>query len=155
MALWLKIILIILVIAVVILGLLYYFGTKLQKKQNEQQAMMEAMAQTVSMLVIDKKRMKFKDAGFPKMVYDQSPKYMRRAKVPVVKAKIGPKIMTMMCDEKVFQVLPVKQEAKVVISGIYITSVKSVRGSGITPPPQKKKGLFGRKKDKTDKTTKK
>ena len=149
MPLWLTIILIILAVVAAILVVLYFVGTKLQKKQAEQQSMMEAMAQTVSMLVIDKKRMKLKDAGFPPMVYEQTPKYLRRAKVPVVKAKVGPRIMTLMCDEKVFAVLPVKQEAKVVVSGIYITAIKSVRGSGITPPPSKKK-----KKDrKADKQT--
>ncbi|MCD2492085.1 hypothetical protein LQE92_05525 [Lacrimispora sp. NSJ-141] len=142
MALWLKIVIIVLVIVVAALVALYILGTKMQKKQAEQQSMMEAMAQTVSMLVIDKKRLKIKDAGFPKMVYEQTPKYLRRAKVPVVKAKVGPKIMTLMCDEQAFAVLPIKQEAKVVISGIYITSVKSVRGSIVAPP--KKKGLFAR-----------
>ena len=145
MPLWLTIVLIILAVLVAILAGLYFLGTKMQKKQAQQQSMMEAMAQTVSMLVIDKKRLKLKDAGLPKMVYEQTPKYLRRAKVPIVKAKIGPKIMTMMCDEKAFAVLPVKQEAKVVVSGIYITAVKSVRGGAITPPPKKKK-RFGRKK---------
>ncbi len=146
MPLWLKIILIILVIVVAVLVVLYFVGSKLQKKQAQQQSMMEAMAQTVSMLIIDKKHMKLRDAGFPKMVYEQTPKYLRRAKVPVVKAKIGPKIMTLMCDEKVFAVLPIKQEAKVIVSGIYITAVKSVRGASITPPPSKKK----RRKDKKE-----
>ena len=146
MPLWLTIVLIILAVLVGILAVLYFLGTKMQKKQAQQQSMMEAMAQTVSMLVIDKKRLKLKDAGFPKMVYEQTPKYLRRAKVPVVKAKIGPKIMTLMCDEKVFAVLPIKQEAKVVVSGIYITSVKSIRGASIVSTPKKKK-RFGRKKD--------
>lgn len=146
MPLWLTIVLIILAILVAALVALYFLGTKMQKKQAQQQSMMEAMAQTVSMLIIDKKRLKLKDAGLPKMVYEQTPKYLRRAKVPIVKAKVGPKIMTMMCDEKVFSVLPIKQEAKVVVSGIYITAVKSVRGGVITPPPKKKK-RFGRKKD--------
>ena len=149
MALWLKIVIIVLVVIIAVLAILYILGTKMQKRQAQQQSVMEAMAQTVSMLVIDKKRLRFKDAGFPKVVYDQSPKYLRRAKVPVVKAKIGPRIMTLMCDEKAFEVLPVKQEARVVVSGIYITSVKSVRGSIVAPPPKKKKGLLGRsKKDK-------
>ena len=138
MPLWLTIILIILAVVAAILVVLYFVGTKLQKKQAEQQSMMEAMAQTVSMLVIDKKRMKLKDAGFPPMVYEQTPKYLRRAKVPVVKAKVGPRIMTLMCDEKVFAVLPVKQEAKVVVSGIYITEIKSVRGGRVEAPQQKK-----------------
>ena len=143
----LNVILVILIIIVAILAVLYFLGRKLEKRQVEQQALMEAAAQTVSMLVIDKKKMKIKEANLPKIVYEQTPKYMRWAKVPVVKAKIGPKVMTLMADERVFQALPVKTEAKVVISGIYITEIKSVRG-GAVPTAPKKKGVFARfKKD--------
>ena len=136
----LNVILVILIIIVAALAVLYFLGRKLEKRQ---QALMEAAAQTVSMLVIDKKKMKIKEANLPKIVYEQTPKYMRWAKVPVVKAKIGPKVMTLMADERVFQALPVKTEAKVVISGIYITEIKSVRG-GAVPAAPKKKGFFAR-----------
>ncbi len=139
----LNVILVILIIIVAALAVLYFLGRKLEKRQVEQQALMEAAAQTVSMLVIDKKKMKIKEANLPKIVYEQTPKYMRWAKVPVVKAKIGPKVMTLMADERVFQALPVKTEAKVVISGIYITEIKSVRG-GAVPAVPKKKGFFAR-----------
>ncbi len=142
------VLLVILIIAAIILAVLYYLGRKMEKRQVEQQQYLEAAKQTVSMLVIDKKKMKIKEAGFPAMVYEQTPKYMRWAKVPVVKAKIGPKVMTLMADEKVFEALPVKKEAKVVISGIYISEIKSVRGGAIVQPP-KKKGFFARfKKNK-------
>ena len=87
-------------------------------------------------MAIDKKKLKMKDAGLPPIVYEQTPWYARRAKIPVVKAKIGPKIMTMIADEKVFLQLPLLTEAKVVVSGLYITEIKSVRG-GIPPLPQK------------------
>ena len=137
----LNVILVILIIIVAALAVLYFLGRKLEKRQVEQQALMAA--QTVSMLVIDKKKMKIKEANLPKIVYEQTPKYMRWAKVPVVKAKIGPKVMTLMADERVFQALPVKTEAKVVISGIYITEIKSVRG-GAVPAAPKKKGFFAR-----------
>lgn len=147
----LNVFLVILVIAVIALVVLYFLGRKLEKRQVEQQTMLEAAAQTVSMLVIDKKKMKIKDANLPKMVYEQTPKYMRWAKVPVVKAKVGPKVMTLMADERVFAALPLKTEAKVVVSGIYITEIKSIRGGAVVPPP-KKKGFFARfKKDKKDK----
>ena len=92
----LNVVLVILVIAVIILAILYFMGNKLQKRQVEQQALIDAAAQTVSLLVIDKKKMKITQAGLPKMVVDQTPKYMRWAKVPIVKAKIGPKVMTLM-----------------------------------------------------------
>lgn len=95
-----------------------------------------------------KKKLKLKEAGLPAIVYEQTPWYAKRAKIPVVKAKIGPRIMTMIADEKVFLQLPLKTEAKVVISGMYITEIKSVRG-GIPPLPEKKKFLdrFRKKKD--------
>ena len=112
----LNILLVILIIAAVILAILYFLGNKLQKRQLEQQQMLDAAAQTVSLLVIDKKKLKLTQAGLPKMVVDQTPKYMRWTKVPVVKAKIGPKIVTLIADARVFECLPVKTEAKVVTS---------------------------------------
>ena len=54
----LTVVLVILVILVVLLGILAYFGRKAQKKQAEQKATMDAMAQTMSLYIIDKKRMK-------------------------------------------------------------------------------------------------
>ena len=144
---FLNVLLVILVIAVIALAVLYFLGRKLEKRQVEQQQLLEMSKQTVSMLVIDKKKMKIKDSGLPKIVYEQTPKYMRWAKVPVVKAKVGPKVMTLLADERVFASLPVKTEAKVVVSGLYITEIKSVRGGAIPPAP-KKKGFFARfKKD--------
>lgn len=138
-----KVLIVILIIVVVLLAALYYFGRKNQKRQRESQAQLEAMAQTVSMLVIDKKRLKISESGLPQMVIDQTPKYMRWSKLPIVKAKIGPKIMTLVADEKVFEVIPVKRECKVVLSGIYITAIKSARG-GLDQPAPKKKGFFSK-----------
>ena len=136
------------VIIVVLIGLcigLYIFGKKAEKRQAEQQEQMEAAAQTVSMLIIDKKKMKLKESGLPAAVIESTPKYLRRTKVPVVKAKVGPRIMTLMCEGKVFEVLPVKKEVKAVVSGLYITGIKSVRGGSIEQPVKKKRRFFGRK----------
>jgi hypothetical protein len=63
------------------------------------------------------------------MVLDQTPKYMRGSKVPIVKAKIGPKVMSLVCDAKVYDIIPVKKEVKAVLSGIYIMDVKGLRGN--------------------------
>lgn len=155
MSTFLNVLLVLAVILTIAAIALYFFGRKMEKRQVEQQAMLEAAAQTVSILVIDKKKMKLKDAGLPKVVYEQTPKYARRAKVPVVKAKIGPKVMTLIADAKVFEALPVKTEAKVVVSGIYITQIKSVRGGAIQAPAKKKGFLARFKKDSNDKTDKK
>ena len=141
MKLWM-VLLIILVILVIVLAVLYFLGKKAQKKQEAQQTQIEAAKQTVSMLIIDKKRMPLKETGLPQMVIEQTPKMMRRMKLPVVKAKVGPRIMTLVSDEKIFDLIPVKKEVKAEISGIYIVGVRGVRGPLETPV--KKKGFLSR-----------
>ena len=112
------VLLVILIVLIIGCVVLYFLGKKAEKKQADQQAQLEAAAQTVSMLVIDKKRLKIKDAGFPPIVLENTPKYLRRSKVPVVKAKVGPKVMTLMCDADIFPLVPVKKEVKATVSGI-------------------------------------
>ena len=136
-----KVLIIILVVLVALVVALYFLGKKMQKKQAEQEAQIEAAKQTVTMLIIDKKKMKLKDAGLPAAVLEQTPKYMRRAKLPVVKAKIGPQIMSLICDASIFDIVPVKKEVKATVSGIYITDVKGIRGK-LDTAPAKKKGKF-------------
>lgn len=133
----------IVVLAVVILALvaLYFLGKKAEKKQAEQNAQIEQYKQTVAMLIIDKKRMKITESGLPQAVIEQTPKLMRRAKLPIVKAKVGPQIMSLVADEKIFDLIPVKKEVKATVSGIYITDVKGLHGKLETPAP-KKKGKF-------------
>ena len=123
------VLLVILVVLIAALIALYFFGKKAQKKQEEQQAQIEAAKQTVSMLIIDKKRLPLKESGLPQMVIDQAPKLMRRSKLPIVKAKVGPKISVLIADEKVFDQIPVKKEVKAEVSGLYIVGVKGIRGS--------------------------
>lgn len=135
--------LVILAILAVVLAVMYFLGKKAQKKQAEQQEMMEANKQTVSMLIIDKKRMKLKESGLPQMVLDEAPKLMRNSKLPIVKAKVGPQILSLISDEKIFDSIPVKKEVKAVVSGIYILDVKGLHGK-IEKAPEKKKGFFKR-----------
>lgn len=148
MPLWLTIILIILAVLLALFIVLMVVGNKLQKKQAQQQEQIDAAKQVMSMLIIDKKKMKLKEASLPKVVIDQTPKMMRNTKLPIVKAKVGPRVMTLIADAKVFDQLPVKAEAKVEVSGIYITGIKSVRGGKKAVEEPVKKGLFGRKKKK-------
>lgn len=142
---WLIVILSILAVVLVAFIVLLILGGRLQKKANSQQEALASAAQTVSMLIIDKKKLKITEANLPKVVTDQVPKYARRAKFPIVKARVvggGSKPMNLIADATVFDILPVGKECKVVVSGIYITEIKSVRG-GVIPAPPKKKGLAG------------
>ena len=96
------------------------------------------------MLIIDKKMMKLKDAGLPKVVMEQTPKRFRNAKMPIVKAKVGPQTLNLICDDGIFDELPTKCEVKAMVSGIYITEIKSVRGKKKAAEEPKKKS-FGAK----------
>ena len=128
--------LVIVIVLAIIIAVLYFLGKKAQKKQAEQQELLDANKQTVSMLIIDKKRMKMKDAGLPQMV-------MRGSKLPIIKAKVGPQIVSLICDEKIFESVPVKKEVKAVVSGIYVLDVKGLHGK-TEAAPEKKKGFFKR-----------
>ena len=89
-----------------------------------------------------------KDAGLPSQVMEQANKLMQRAKLPIVKAKVGPRVMTLIADEQIYDDIPVKKEVKATVSGIYLTSVKAVRGTLVQPENQKKKNWFKRNIEK-------
>ena len=95
------------------------------------------------MLIIDKKRMRITESGLPQMVIDQTPKLMRRSKVPIIKAKVGPQILSLICDEKIFESVPVKKEVKATVSGIYVLEVKGLHGK-TEMKEEKKKGFWKR-----------
>lgn len=130
---------IIAIILLVLVIVLYFVGKKLQKKQEASQEAMDAAAQQMTLFIIDKKRLKAEDANLPKMVTEQIPKYMKRAKLPVIKAKVGPRIMSLICDAKVYETLAPKQEVKATVSGIYITAAKRIRGPIVETDPKKLK----------------
>lgn len=139
------VLLIITVVLVGILILLYFMGKRAQKRQDEQTELVNRTAQPVSMLIIDKKRLRVTKSGLPQEVIDQTPFYLRRSKMPVVKAKVGPRMMTLMCDPMIFDSIPVKKEVKAMVSGIYISSVRGLHGK--LEAPSKKKGLRGKLND--------
>lgn len=141
---WQILILVGAIVAGVVIAL-YFFGKRNEKKAAEAQEQIEAASQQISMLVIDKRKMKIKDSGLPQMVYDEMPKLVRWRRFPIVKAKVGPRIMTFISEPKVFEVIPIKKEIKATISGLYITGVKATRGSLELSKKQKKK----KKKDES------
>ena len=130
---------IIVIVLAILLVVLYFLGKNLQKKQESQQEAMDAAAQQMNLYIIDMKMMKAMDANLPKMVTEQIPKYMRRAKLPIVKAKVGPRVMSLICDAKVFDTIAPKQEVKATVSGLYITAAKRIRGPIVETDPKKRK----------------
>lgn len=135
---------VLLIVAIIMVGVvvaLYFFGKKAQAKQAEQEAQMAAAAQQTSLFVIDKKKMRLKDAGLPDIVLQQAPWYAKNSKLPIVKAKVGKQVMSLIADANVFEDIPVNREVKVTISGLYITKVKQLHGKAEITPKKKKKGL--------------
>lgn len=114
------------VLVVAFIGL-YFLNRWAGKRMATQQEAVERTKQTVTIYVIDKKKDKLTNANFPKSVTDQIPRWSRFMKTPLVKAKIGPQIMTLMCDAKVYGILPVKKTVKVDLAGMYIVEMKGMK----------------------------
>lgn len=128
------------VVLVVIIGLLIFLytkGNKMQKEQAEQKEKIAEQAQQVTMLVIDKKKIPLDEAGLPSIVVESAPKRSRHVKVPIVKAKVGPKVMNMVADDDIYDQIPVKAEIKAMVSGIYITSINNFRKAPVETKEKK------------------
>ena len=145
---WWQILLMVLAAVAAVIIVLVILGKRAQKKQEAQQEQIEAAKQVMSMLIIDKKRMPIKNSGLPQFVIDQTPKLMRRSKLPIVKAKVGPKIMTLVCEADIFDQIPVKKEIKAEVSGIYIVGARGLRAP--LEKRTKKKGFFKRMLDRAN-----
>jgi hypothetical protein len=102
---------------------LYFLNKYAYKKVGAQQDLINKMKVVQSMYVIDKSRVKADTTNLPKAVKEQLPKIYKFIKINAVKAKIGPQILTLICDKKVFKVIPVKKNIKAELAGIYIISI--------------------------------
>ena len=97
------------------------------KKMDEHQNLIEKHRQSATIFVIDKSKGRLKPGLFPKAVMDQMPFTTKLLKMYFVKAKVGPQIMTLMCDKNVYEALPLKKNVKVEIAGIYISSMQGLK----------------------------
>lgn len=116
--------------AALITGLLIYylfFGRKAIKQQKEQDEFIKDAKETIDMLVIDKKKMPLRDSGLPKIVLDQSPKRYHKRKFRIVKAKIGPRIFSLIADKEIFDDIPVKTNIRADVSGVYLTAFRPLK----------------------------
>ena len=113
------------IVTVAILGAGWYFTRKkLKAQQAEQARMVKQYKQTISVFVIEKKMGKISDGKFPKEVLAEVPKYLRWRKMPLVKVKAGPQIISLTCDKKVYERLPINKTIKADIAGIYLASFR-------------------------------
>jgi len=115
-------------IIILVVGVaIYFLNSWAGKKQAQQNEMVAQHKQTVSIYVIDKKKDKITSANLPKAMTEQMPRLGRMFKMPLVKVKIGPQIMTMICEEATFKALPVKKTVTVEIAGAYIVGMKGMK----------------------------
>lgn len=135
------IVLIVIIIGAVFVGL-YFLNKWAYKKMDTQQTLINKMKNSMSIYVIDKRRDKITNVNMPKAVIEQMPKIYKKMKMCFVQAKIGPQIMTLICDKKVFAAIPVKKNVKAEIAGIYIVSVAGMK------TPQELKAIKKEKKAK-------
>ena len=91
---------------------------------DDQQTLVNQHKMPASILVLEKRKDKISNANIPKSVISQIPKMYKIKKVPIVKAKIGPQIMDLLCDEEVFDKLPERKTVRVELAGIFIAGIK-------------------------------
>ena len=130
----------IMIIIIVLLAIGIFFAYRMNRKAMGQmiqaQDFIDANRQTVQIFVIDKKNEKPSATNMPKAVFDQLPKKAKAKKAFLVRAKVGPQIVTLMCDKPVYQVMPVKKTVKVDLAGMYIVGI-----TGMNLEDKKKKTL--------------
>lgn len=95
-------------------------GSKLSAQEN----MINKHKQTMKIFVISKKKDKIKNSKIPKSVVNQMPKWIGFKKFPLITAKIGPKVTTLICDKDIYKRLTPKKNAVVEVAGIYIVGMK-------------------------------
>lgn len=123
---WGGYILILIVLALIGAGFMAYriIKSKVQKKMDDQQDLVNQHKVPASILVLEKRKDKISNANIPKSVIDQIPKVYKIKKVPIVKAKIGAQVMDLLCDEDVFEKLPERKTVRVDLAGIFIAAIK-------------------------------
>ena len=115
------------VIIVAVVALLYFLNRAAYKKMDEQQEMINQTKMNATIFVIDKKRDKLSNVNLPKVVQSQIPAYAKWMKMYLVQAKIGPQIMTLICDKNVYNAIPLKKTVKAEIAGIYIVKFAGMK----------------------------
>ena len=133
----------IMIIIIVLLAIGIFFAYRMNRKAMGQmiqaQDFIDANRQTVQIFVIDKRNEKPSASNMPKAVFEQLPKKAKARKAFLVRAKVGPQIVTLMCDKPVYNVMPVKKNVKVELAGMYIVGITGMNLE------DKKKKTFGEK----------
>lgn len=121
------VILVAMFVAILVVVGLYFLNKKASKRMATQSDMLEKTKQTMQIYVIDKKKDKITKVSMPKGVSEQMPWYSKMLKMYFVKVKVGPQIITMMCDKNAFNQLHTKKSYNAEVSGMYIAGFKGMK----------------------------
>jgi len=114
------------IVVAVVVGL-YYLNKWAAKKTTEQQKYVDSSKMDVTIFVLDKKHDKAANVNLPKAVMANLPKMYKFMKMYFVQAKVGPQIVTLMCEKRIYNHLPVKKNVKVELAGIFIANIKGLK----------------------------
>ena len=143
-----NILMVLMIVVGIIAAGLYFLNSWSSKRMSEQQSLLERNKQSATIFVIDKSKSRVTESSLPKAVIEQMPRYSKIMKMHFVKAKVGPQIVTLMCDKDVYNALPMKKNVKVELAGIYISTMKGMKSK------EEMKAIAKAKKEK-EKTEKK
>ena len=152
---WIDILLIVILVLGAIVAGLYFLNRWAAKRMTAQQDMVEQTKQSTSIYVIDMRRDKAANVTLPKVVMDNLPRTARLMKMYFVKAKVGPQIVTLMCEKTVYNALDVKKTFQVELAGIYIASVKGMKTKYELQQVKKAKKAKAKEKEQAEKKAKK
>ena len=117
------ILIIVSIILAVVVCVIFYVGKKNYAKNIEAQSFINQYKMVTPILVIDKRYEKPSEQNLPKNIYEKLNKTAKLRKMPIVKAKVGPQITTLLCDKNIYDNLAVKKTVKVELAGIYISNI--------------------------------
>ncbi|MCL1911565.1 MAG: hypothetical protein FWG13_05120 [Leptospirales bacterium] len=112
------------IVAAICIGVFIFFRRKIRSRIDEQQSMVDQHKVSAQILILEKRKDKVANANIPKNIIDQIPRIYKIRKVPLVKAKVGPQVMDLLCDEAVFDKLPEKKTVQVDLAGIFIAGIR-------------------------------
>lgn len=117
---------IVIVVLGIVLAIVYSLSRKNYKKAIEAEDFIKANKQVASIFVIDKKYEKPTEQNVGKLIFGKLEKSAKRRKMCMIKAKVGPQIVTLICDKNLYDVIVPKKTIKVELSGLYIVNVVGV-----------------------------
>jgi len=125
---WILYIILGIIIVAIVIGY-RFLHKKMEEEVNLQKELVEQHKVAANILILEKRMDKVDNANIPKNVVAQIPKIYKLKKVPIVKAKIGPQVMDLICDEEIFEKLPERKSVNVELAGIFIAGIKANKGS--------------------------